>query len=110
GDSAADILRCIVDGPVEVAADVLHEGPCPADDGDAWYEARARFLMPYAGMTLEELKAGLAGADQVIADACANHQPIELWFEHDLFDQLALIRTLDVIVRLKPGTTVSLIC
>lgn len=27
-----------------------------------------------------------------------------LWFEHDLFDQLALIRTLDLIARLKPDT------
>jgi hypothetical protein len=120
GDCTADILRRIVDGPVAIAADVLHEGPCPGDDGDAWYAARARFLAPYAGMSADELKADLAAADQVIVDACgrasasAGRNDIELWFEHDLFDQLAVIRTLDLVARVlsasKADARVSLIC
>ena len=112
GDCAADTLRRIVDDPVTIMADVLHEGPCPPIDGDAWHEVRARFLASDGGTTVDEVKATLAGWDQAIADACmrsatasAERHDIVLWFEHDLFDQLALIRTLDLIVRLKPDPT-----
>jgi len=44
GDDAGDKLRRVVNGPVTLACDVLHEGPCPPVDGDAWHEVRARFL------------------------------------------------------------------
>ena len=44
GDHAGDKLRSFVNGPVALACDVLHEGPCPPVDGDAWHEVRARFL------------------------------------------------------------------
>ena len=70
GDCAADTLRLIVDDPVTIAADVLHEGPCPPIDGDAWHEVRARFLASDGGTTVDEVKATLAGWDQAIADAC----------------------------------------
>ena len=105
GDSAADKLRRIVDGPVTIAADVLHEGPCPRIEGDAWRASRARFLASHRGATYEEVKATLDGWDQAIVDACRRGDKIVLWFEHDLFGQLALIRTLDLIVRIEPETT-----
>jgi hypothetical protein len=105
GDHAGDKLKMILDGPVITAADVLHEGPCPAVDGDAWHDARARFLSDGGYASYQDIKQGLAATDRTIAEACARDQPIVLWFEHDLFDQLALIRTLDLMVRLKPDTT-----
>ncbi len=105
GDSAAAKLRRIVDAPVTITADVLHEGPCPRVEGDAWHDVRARFLAANGDATHEEVKTALATWDQTIVDACQRGDEIVLWFEHDLFDQLALIRTLDLLVRLKPDTT-----
>ena len=103
GDCAADTLRLIVTDPVTIMADVLHEGPCPAVDGDAWHDVRGRFLGSY-GYPPDEVKASLAAGDRTVVDACRRGAGIVLWFEHDLFDQLALIRTLDLIVRLEPDT------
>jgi hypothetical protein len=95
GDSAGDKLRRIVDGTVTITADVLHEGPAPRVDGDAWYDTRARFLAAYGSE--RELKDQLAAWDRTVAEAVARGDAIVLWFEHDLFDQLLLIRTLDLI-------------
>ena len=105
GDCVAGTLRLIVDDPVVIAADVLHEGPCPAVDGQAWHEVRAHFLAPHAETTRNAVKEALAAGDRAIVDAFARGDEIVLWFEHDLFDQLALIRTLDLIVRLTPQST-----
>jgi hypothetical protein len=104
GDCAANTLRTFLGDRVLITCDVLHDGPAPAVDGDAWYETRARFLTDGFGARYEETRASLARFDRMIADA-APDQEIVLWFEHDLFDQLLLIRTLDVVVRLKPDAT-----
>ena len=104
GDHAGDNLRSFVNGPVTLACDVLHEGPCPPVDGDAWHEVRGRFLASNGNLAAE-ITAGLARADRTVVEACTRGDEIVLWFEHDLFDQLALIRTLDLMVRLKPDTT-----
>jgi len=141
GDHAGDKLRGFVDAPVSIMADVLHEGPCPRVEGDAWHDVRARFLASSGGPAYEDIKTTLAGWDQAIIDACAGsahtfaegydastvaraasgggkasaeRNDIVLWFEHDLFDQLALIRTLDLVGRVlsDPASTadVRLIC
>ena len=105
GSHAGDKLRSIVEGPVTLACDVLHEGPCPPVDGDAWHEVRGRFLAGSAGAAADEITAALAADDRAIAEACRRGDRIVLWFEHDLFDQLALIRTLDLMVRAQPDPT-----
>jgi hypothetical protein len=99
GDHAGDKLRSFVNGPVALACDVLHEGPCPPIDGHAWHEVRARFLASGDGQRYESIKAGMTASDAAIAQACEQGDEIVLWFEHDLFDQLALIRTLDLVGR-----------
>src|SRR3954451_4129235 len=102
GDCAAETLRRIVNGAVETAADVLHEGPCPPLEGHAWHEVRARFLSAGGGEArFEEIRNGLGVTDETIADAFRLGDELVLWFEHDLFDQLALIRVLDLIARLR---------
>src|SRR5215213_1430359 len=111
GDCAGDKLRRIVNGRVTITGDVLHEGPVPAIDGDAWYQTRGRFLAGAHGLSAEEIARDLARWDQETVAAVSRRDTVVLWFEHDLFDQLLLIRTLDMLVRLKPdATTVSLIC
>ena len=115
GDCAADTLRHVVEGQVETAKDVLHEGPCPPLEGDAWHEVRARFLSGDDTARFQAIKAGLAQADETIAVACRRDDGIVLWFEHDLFDQLAIIRVLDLIARTqldarKGGADWSMVC
>ncbi len=110
GDHAAGKLRRFVDGPVTVACDVLHEGPCPPLEGGAWHALRAGVLAGADhGTRFDEIRRGLAETDAVIArDAAAPSAKLVLWFEHDLFDQLILIRTLSL---MRPASAdVRLIC
>jgi hypothetical protein len=104
GDCAAGTLRSFLSDPVLVTCDVLHDGPAPLVDGDAWHETRARFLTDAVEASYDETRASLARFDRTLVDAAADDE-IVLWFEHDLFDQLLLIRTLDLLVRLKADTT-----
>jgi uncharacterized protein DUF1835 len=105
GSAAGDKLSTFVDGPVILMCDVLHEGPAPDVDDDAWYAMRARFLGAEDGSNADDIRAGLAASDRAVRDALARGDEIVLWFEHDLFDQLELIRTLDLIRRVKPDAT-----
>jgi hypothetical protein len=111
GDIVAEKLRTVFDGPVAVTADPLHEGPAAALEDDAWREQRARYLAA-GDAAIGEVRATLSGWDAQIA-AAGQHDETVLWFEHDLFDQLLLVRTLDLLGRQR-GTArparVSLIC
>ena len=98
GDSAAGTLRRVVDGSVMTTCDVLHEGPAPRVDDRAWYDLRARYLADH-GPDVARIRESLAEPDHTIAEACAHGDDIVLWFEHDLYDQLLLIRTLDLIAK-----------
>ena len=73
--------------------DVLYEGPTPLATGDAWVRARAAYLAS-AGYADEEaiLQAFRANGDPL--DAAGDHKEVVFWFEHDLHDQLLLIRHL----------------
>jgi len=113
GDSAADKLRRIVIGRVGIVCDVLHDGPAPRVDGNAWYETRARFLARDGDLSVKRVKADLETRDLEITQAVERGDDVVLWFEHDLFDQLLLIRTLDLIAASGPSAasgTVALIC
>jgi hypothetical protein len=109
GDSAADVLRTFLTDPVTIQADVLHEGPAPAVDDDAWLDARARFLSG-GGPDYSRIRDGLAASDRML-DEAARYERIVLWFEHDLFDQLQIVRTLSRLRRQKEASDrASLIC
>jgi hypothetical protein len=99
GDHAGDKLRTFVDGPLVISADVLHEGPCRPVDGNAWHEMRARFLASTFDLDADTVRGSLAETDRAIQLACGRGDRVVLWFEHDLFDQLQIIRTLDLIGR-----------
>ena len=96
GDSAASTLRTFLTDRVLVTCDVLHDGPAPMVDGDAWHEVRARFLAGTFDDRYERVRAELAAFDRAVTEP-GRYDELVLWFEHDLFDQLLLIRTLDLI-------------
>jgi len=112
GDSVRSTLEhSDVPGAFAVYAEILHEGPVPPDAGTgAWRETRSRYLaardyLPYSDAlrTLEVWDAKL--------ETFTDYDEIVLWFEHDLFDQLLLVRHLDWLARRNPGrTALSLIC
>ncbi len=104
GDCAAGTLRTFLTDRVMVTCDVLHDGPAPPVDGDAWHDVRARFLAGAFDAAFDDTRAGLMAFDRTVTEN-GRFDEIVLWFEHDLFDQLLLIRTLDLLVRLKPDPT-----
>ncbi|HUQ83144.1 MAG TPA: sigma-70 family RNA polymerase sigma factor [Gemmatimonadaceae bacterium] len=112
GDSVRMTLeQSDVPGAFAPYADVLHEGPVPPMTGTAaWRESRARFL---AGADFASYPDALATYERWDAQLAsfADYDEVVLWFEHDLFDQLLLIRHLDWFSRQTLGATrLSLIC
>jgi hypothetical protein len=111
GDCAAQPLRAAVAGDVMLACDVLHEGPAPAGvEGAEWRQLRARFLSSGDAARYRQILDDLTAADEMLQRAgTGGYSEVVLWFEHDLFDQLNLIRTLDVCAEACPATPVSLV-
>lgn len=113
GDCTRGIMeRSDIPGTYTVWADVLHEGPVPADvDDDQFREVRLRYLgLMDRWVKSDEGRAQYRAWDERLA-SFADYDEVVLWFEHDLFDQLILIRHLDWFARRDLGrTTLSLIC
>lgn len=111
GDIAAELIRTAGLGEVSVMADVLHEGPVPGGlPPERWRKVRARYLAESGYDDYDSCLASLTRQDHKLEDYRA-YDEVVLWFEHDLFDQLLLIRTLDLFAgRNLAGTELSLIC
>jgi RNA polymerase sigma factor (sigma-70 family) len=113
GDSTRGIMeRSDIPGTYTVWADVLHEGPVLGDlDDDQFRAVRTRFLSALDDwIKAEKGEAMYRAWDERLA-SLAEYDEVVLWFEHDLFDQLILIRHLDWFGRRKLGrTALSLIC
>ena len=93
GDSTADSLSLAdLPGEIRVWADALDQGPVlPVPDAEH-YGARAGFWGGHARTRLERY-------DHDFDEAAAGAEELILWFEHDLFDQLALVRILARLAR-----------
>ncbi len=96
GDSTVALMRAAgLDGELLPWRDALHEGPV---SGGLLLEAlsliRAQFLAAEFRLPLGEVNRGLAERDGKLRDH-ARYDRVELWFEHDLYDQLQLIQLLD---------------
>jgi hypothetical protein len=112
GDIAAELIRLSgISGEVSVTADVLHEGPAPGGlPPERWRKVRARYLAESGHDDYESALAALTRWDHTLEDY-RSYDEVILWFEHDLFDQLLLIRILDGFAeRNLGGTELSMIC
>lgn len=91
GDATADQLSLAdLPGDIRVWADALDRGPClPVDDAEH-YRVRSEY---WEARGHKGAAAELAEWDRGVDEAATAGELI-LWFEHDLFDQLALIRLL----------------
>lgn len=80
-------------------ADPVCQGPA-RDDGDlmAWLGLRARFVAQHAGIDVAEARLRL-GRDYAALQALHRYEAVHLWFEHDLWDQAALIRVLSLLAE-----------
>jgi hypothetical protein len=112
GTCTTDLIAAAgIPGAVSIWADPLYEGPVPGGLSDAeLLDVRAGFLgspdaEDFAGTMLDMRQW------RRVIDAHDAYDELVLWFEHDLFDQLALIQLLSWLQgRLPEEKPVSLIC
>ncbi len=110
GDSAAGLLReAGIEGDVLPWRDALHEGPVPETDTEAELrEIRAAYLADGAVHNCADVLADMEARDAHL-DAHEDYERIELWFEHDLYDQLQLIQILSMLSGRRRHSGVSLV-
>jgi hypothetical protein len=99
GDSTADTLSLAdLPGDIRVWADALDLGPVlPVSDAEH-YKVRGEMWAQLSGGSAADSAQRLADWDKGI-DEAAKAEELILWFEHDLFDQLALVRLLARLAR-----------
>ncbi len=94
GDSAAELLRLAGrEATVLPWRDVLHEGPITQGPLAAATAGRVAYLAARFRVDPVEVAADFAERDACLA-AHNDFETIELWFEHDLYDQLQLVQVL----------------
>ncbi|HEY4241691.1 MAG TPA: DUF1835 domain-containing protein [Kofleriaceae bacterium] len=100
GDTTADSLSLAdLPGDIRVWADALDQGPLlPVGDAEHYAARGAFWASRGGGGTAGDHAAKLADYDRGLDEARTADELI-LWFEHDLFDQLALIRILARLAR-----------
>jgi hypothetical protein len=96
GDSAvARLEEAGVGGPILPWRDVLHDGPVPAVDAlESLSAIRSTFIAADLGLAAEEVGAEFRSRDAAVRGHAA-YRRVEIWLEHDLYDQLQLIQILD---------------
>jgi hypothetical protein len=109
GDSTADTLSLAeLPGEIRVWADALDQGPVLPVADDEHYRARAEFWASRSGGSAEEHRKKLVEFDRGIDEALAAEEVV-LWYEHDLFDQLALVRLLARFARKGPPAQLTIV-
>ena len=99
GDTAADLLRAAGSRATILPwQDVLHEGPVVAGPLAEQSAVRVSYLAHRFRIAEADVAASFAERDAVFARQ-ADFARIELWFEHDLYDQLQLLQTLSLLAE-----------
>ena len=110
GDIVSEAIAAAgIAGTTVAYADVLHEGPVPPDDDPASFtQTRAAFLARCGWARAEAAQAHIdAWREHVQRDEA--HDEVVLWYEHDLFDQLLLVRLLSWWRRHTPRAPLALV-
>ncbi|WP_319414475.1 DUF1835 domain-containing protein [uncultured Cohaesibacter sp.] len=109
GDQAADLLaKAGIGDEILPWRDILHEGPVPDADDTLFATLRARTLADGHVVTAEMVQKDFKRR----LDLLSNHQQfekIELWFEHDLYDQLQILQILDMLSRFGRINNVTIV-
>ncbi len=113
GDSTrVGLERSKVPGTFVSWSDVLHEGPTPAGLSSAqWRRVRVQYLAS-SGREDRTKIAGQYAREDAAMERWREHEEVIFWFEHDLYDQLLLIRHLEWLSRIadRGRTRFSLVC
>jgi hypothetical protein len=108
GDGAADLLVAAgKSGRILPWRDLLHEGPILAELG-ACTRTRIAYLAARFRIEPADVAAAFAARDAIL-QAHAGFERIELWFEHDLYDQLQLLQILAFFAEAGRGDGVILV-
>lgn len=113
GDSASDLLKAAGIGDrIEPWRDSLHEGPLSPIVSEAeqiaFQQLRANYWAGRGAGDLDDFLANYKARDELLK-AHDDFERIELWFEHDLYDQLQLIEILTRLYHLKRFDGVHLV-
>ena len=73
--------------------DILHEGPTPLVSGDEWVRVRAAYLASAGYGDAAEMYRDFKAKDDAL-EMLSGEDEVIFWFEHDLYDQLLLVRHL----------------
>jgi hypothetical protein len=103
-----------VPGTLSAWPDVLHDGPTPLATGEEWLRARCTDPGSPLSHDMEAMMAKYRASDAVL-ESWRERDEVVFWLEHDLFDQLLLIRhlwwlTTNAADRARQATRFSLVC
>jgi hypothetical protein len=109
GDSTADTLSLAdLPGDIRVWADALDQGPVLPVGDQEHYKRRGEFWSSKGFGSAGDAAQKLADYDKGF-DEAASADELILWYEHDLFDQLALIRLLARLARRGLPQTLTIV-
>ena len=84
-----------VSGNKEEWLEILHEGPVPLTDTSLELnQIRARHFESIGWISYEGAMSGFKRRERLLLDP-NRYKTLQLWFEHDLYDQLQLIQLID---------------
>jgi hypothetical protein len=108
GDTAAELLTAAgKEGVILPWRDVLHEGPTAADLGICSV-LRVAYLASRFRIASDDIAREFEARDQRLRDHAA-YEHIELWFEHDVYDQLQLVQILSSLADLGRSDNLILV-
>jgi hypothetical protein len=73
--------------------DILHDGPTPLVSGEEWLRTRARYFASVGFGEEDDMVESYRPKDNALENLSGEDEVV-FWFEHDLYDQLLLIRHL----------------
>jgi hypothetical protein len=87
------LARSGVPGRFSSWDDILHDGPTPLVSGDEWVRVRAQYFASVGYGEAADMARDFKIKDDAL-EALRGEDEVVFWFEHDLYDQLLLIRHL----------------